>query len=91
MATRHGTLTANTAADVSVNRDLREVGVLHKGNSTEPIYARLDGTAATVSGDETFTVLAGQRRWLPRIWSAGRPTVISLISEGAIDYEVEFP
>ncbi len=92
MAIRHGTLTANTAANVSLaDRDVKEIGVLHKGNSTEPIYARCDGTAATVAGNDTFTILAGQRRWVPRIWSSGKPSVISLISEGAIKYEVEYP
>jgi hypothetical protein len=92
VATRHGTLAANTAAPVSLaDRDVKEIGVLHKANSTEPIYARCDGGVASVSGDDTFVVLAGQRRWVPRVWSAGKPSTISLISEGAIAYEVEFP
>lgn len=92
MAIRHGTLTANTAATVSLaSRDLREIWVMHKGNVAQPIYARCDGTAATVAGNDTYAVLPGQHRMIPRIWSAGKPSNISLISAGAVDYEVEFP
>lgn len=90
-ALRHVTLVANTAATVSLDRDLREVGVMHKGNVTNPVYVRLDGTPATVKGDDTYTVLPGQHRWVPRLWSSGRPTAMSIVSAGAVEVEVEFP
>jgi hypothetical protein len=91
MAIRHGTLTANTVATVSLTRDLREVAVMHKGNVQDPIYVRCDGTAATVAGNDTYSVLPGQHRTIPRIWSSGSPTAVSIISAGAVQYEVEFP
>lgn len=91
MAIRHGTLTANTVATVTLSRDLREVAVMHKGNDSSVIYARCDGTAATVGGNDCYAVLPGQHRTIPRIWNMGSPTNVSLISGGAVDYEVEFP
>lgn len=92
MAIRHGTLTANTAATVSLaDRDTREVWVMHKGNVVDPLYARCDGTAATVGGNDCYAVLPGQHRMIPRIWSAGRPTTVSLIAATGVAYEVEFP
>jgi hypothetical protein len=86
----HGSLSASTEAQVSSSRDLRQVGVMHKGNSSDPIYACLDGTA-TIAGADCYTILPGQRRWVPRLWSRGKPTVVSLISASAVDYEVEYP
>ena len=90
-AIRHGTVAAGTAATVTHPRDVREIGVMHKGNVTTPMYVRLDGTTATVAGDDTYTILPGVQRWIPRIWSAGPNPAISIISAGAVDYEVEFP
>jgi hypothetical protein len=90
-AIKHGTLTADTAASVTHTRDAREVGVMHKGNVTAPMYARLDGAEATVAGDDTYTILPGIQRWIPRIWSAGSAPTVSIISSGAVDFEVEFP
>jgi hypothetical protein len=91
MAVRHVTLTANTEKVVSLARDLREVGILHKGNGVEPVYVRLDGTAAAINADDAYVVLPSTQRWVPRIWSSGKPTNVSIISAGAIDVEVEFP
>jgi hypothetical protein len=91
MAIRHGTLVANTATSVSLPRDLREVAVMHKASATNPIYVRCDGTPATIGGNDTYTVLPGQHRTIPRLWSKGAPTVVSLICAAAVDYEVEFP
>jgi hypothetical protein len=90
MAVRHVLLVANTAKVVTLNRDLREVGILHKGNVPDPIYVSIGGTA-TVSGDDCFVVLPGQHRFVPRIWSSGKPTNVSIISTAAADVEVEFP
>lgn len=91
MATRHGTLTANVAASVSVTADRNEVAVTHKGNVTNPIYARADGTTAVINAADTFAILPGVTRWIPRPRALGSPTVVSLISAGAVDYEVELP
>ena len=91
MAVRHVSLVAGTAQTVSLaNRDVRSVGIMHKGNGAEPVYVILDATA-TVRGDDTFAVIPGQQRWIPRIWSSGKPTNVSLISAAAVDVEVEFP
>lgn len=91
MATRHGTLTASTAASSSVTGDRNEVGVCHLGNVTNPIYVRADGTTAVVGANDTFVVLPGQTRWIPRPRELSSPTVVSLISAGAAQWEVEFP
>ena len=91
MAVRHVTLTANTAQTVSLaTRDLREVGVMHKGNVPDPVYVTLSGTA-TIAGDDTYCVLPGQHRFIPRIWSSGKPTNVSIISAATAAVEVEFP
>lgn len=91
MATRHGTLVANTAASVSVTGDRNEVAVTHKGNVTDPIYARCDGTTAVAAANDTFVVLPGITRWIPRPRNLGSPTAVSLISAGTAQYEVELP
>jgi hypothetical protein len=91
MPTRHGTLTANTAASVSVTGDRNEVGVTHKNNVTNPLYVRADGTTAVINANDTFVVQPGQTRWVPRARELGSPTAVSLISAGAVQYEVEFP
>lgn len=91
MAIRHVTLAANVATEVSIDRDVREIGVLHKGNVDNPIYVRCDGTAAVIKANDAYTLLSGQQRWVPRIWSSGRPTLVSIISAGAADVEVEIP
>lgn len=91
MAVRHVTLTANTPATVALNRDLREIGFLHKANVVDPIYVRTDGVDAVVAGDDTYCILPGQQRWVPRIWSQSMPTSVSIISLGAVDVEVEYP
>lgn len=89
-AIRHGVLTANTAAQVSLANDLRTVAIMHKGNVPDPMYVTLDATA-TLAGNDCYTVLPGQHRTIPRLWSKGRPTVVSMISAAAVAYEVEFP
>lgn len=90
-AVRHVTLAANVATTVTLNRDLREVGILHKGNVADPIYVTVGGPTATVKGNDCYTVTANSQRWVPRIWSAASPTNVSIISAGAVDVEVEFP
>jgi hypothetical protein len=92
MAVRHVTLTANTVTQVSLtDRDLREVAVVHKGNAVEPLYVTAEDITPTVNGDDCYVVLPGAQRWIPRLWSKGKPTVVSLISAGTVDVEVQFP
>jgi hypothetical protein len=89
-STRHVTLTAATAKTVTSDRDHNEIGILHKGNVADPVYVT-DAATATVKGDNTYTVLAGQHRFIPRLMSKGMPTTVSVISTGAVELEVEFP
>lgn len=94
MPTTHGTLVANTATKVPGTVDVDEVGVLHKGNTADPIYVTAGTNAgvatATVAGADTFTVLPGQKRWFPLPAQTAVPAV-SLISVSASGYEVEWP
>lgn len=89
--TRHGTLTANIAVNTSVAGDRNEVGVCHLGNVTNPIHARADDLPAVIGADGTYVVLPGQTRWIPRPRELGSPTIVSVISAGAAQWEVEFP
>lgn len=91
MATRHGTLVANTATGVTVAGDRNEVGVTHKGNVADLLYARADNTTTVLAANDTFVILPGQTRWIPRPRELGSPTVVSLRSAGTVDYEVELP
>lgn len=91
MPTRHGTLTANTATQVSLTGDRVEVGVTHKGNVTDPIYVKPDNTTAVIGANDSYVVLAGQTRWIPRPRSLGSPTLVSLICATGAAYEVELP
>lgn len=91
MPVRHGTLTANTATQLSQAGDRIEVGVTHKGNVTNPLYVRADNNAAVIAADDTYVVLPGQTRWIPRPRNLGTPSIVSLISGGAVAFEVELP
>lgn len=91
MTTRHGTLVAATVTTVSVTGDRNEVGITHKNNVTDPIYARCDGTNAAVAATDTYTILPGQTRWIPRPATLASPTVVTLISAGTPAYELELP
>ena len=55
---KHVTLVANVAQSVPLaSFASREVEVISHGSG--PVYARADGTAATVAGDDTHVALAG--------------------------------
>ena len=53
-------------------------------SGTDPIYARADGTAATVAGDECQVVLGGERL----VMGLTAEGTISLISSGTPSYTV---
>lgn len=87
MATRKTvTLVADAAQDVALagNTDMLEVLSL---GGTEPVYYRVDGTAATVGGDDCFVAAAGGGDTQPLNDHDGAVTV-SVISAAAQDVHV---
>lgn len=87
MAVIHGTLTASEQFIQLLTPDTREAGVLHKGNSTAPIYVAFD-CEATDAGENTYTVLPGMRRWIPSP-RTDTCTKIHMWSDGVVDWEIE--
>lgn len=79
---RSGALTANVAASVTVYVGPQGLWVTNRSQAGE-IWVRMDGTAATVAGNDCFVVL-GARNFASH---AGNVTV-SLISTGTPNYEV---
>jgi hypothetical protein len=91
---RHGTLTANTVATVSIAADHADIVVvqLDQGSITDPVYVTINGDDPTVGGNDTFKVQAvGEHRRSFQIPTAdvGSNTVVKLISAGAHPYSVE--
>lgn len=92
---RHGTLTANTVATVTVDapadvsardvRRLRSVEVLNRG-TTDPIYFRTDGTNPTVGGDDTYVVPPSGGVEVPV--RSVNTVEVRMISAGAVAYSV---
>lgn len=90
---KHGTLSANVAVDVTLNVGVggaryRNCEVMSHGVAGD-IYARSDGTAATVKGDDCYvaTPYFDADVPLPAPDSLGN-IVISIISSAAVDYSV---
>jgi hypothetical protein len=81
----HGTLVAATVDTVTLGADWAHVEVTNL-DTTSPIYVRVDGTAPTVAGEETFVVPAGGYRILEV--PTATDTVVELISAGTPDYAV---
>jgi len=83
----HGTLTANTVDTVNLAHPGTYVYVLNRGSSD--ISVRLDGTAPTFKGDESFIVPAGTaRRFDTKVYQIA---AVKLISDttGTPAYSVE--
>jgi len=80
----HGTLVANTATPVTVRGWEFGVWVINRGS--DDIWARLDGTAATVAGTDNYLVGAGGARNFP---TGDAAVTVSLISAGTPGYSVE--
>ncbi len=86
---KHNTLTADTVDTVTLgDRNYDQVMVTNRSGGN-PIYFRVDGTAPTVEGDDTFVVAASA--WAHK--TIGLPDKeslqVKLISAGAEDYSVE--
>lgn len=82
LRSRHKTLVAATADTVTFASSPSNVEVKNRGSGT--IYFRTDGTAATVEGDDTFVVAAGESLVVP----GGSTVGVSLISAAADPYSV---
>ena len=83
----HATLVAATADtfDLTAN-GFDRIEIANSG--TEVAYYRVDGTAATVAGDETRSLIGGERQTLP-VGHAGVFNIISVISAGTPTIHVE--
>lgn len=81
---KHGTLTPNTVATVTVGVDADYVEVVNRGE--QDIYFRIDGTNPAVDGDDSEIVPAGTAFEIPRR-GAGNASV-KLVSTGAAAYTV---
>lgn len=80
---KHGTLTANQVAEVTLNDAVGSIEVMVVGNP-HPIYFRVDGTDPTVKGDNCEVIPAAVGAAL----AVDTPTQVRLkmISTGAVDY-----
>lgn len=73
------------AANTNLGVDVGSVAVLNR-STTEDVYARTDGAAAVIEGNDSYVIPPGARRTLP-VDSDGA-TVVSLIATAA-DVKVE--
>jgi gentisate 1,2-dioxygenase len=78
------TTTPNTEDTISFADDSSNVEILVESGAD--VYFSVDGTAATVAGDNTFFVRAGSSAQVP-VWKSGAFQV-RLISTGAAVYHV---
>lgn len=84
----HATLVADTEDTFDLTAD--GFGNLEIANSgTDVAYYRLDGTAATVAGAETRSLLAGERQTIPTAHAGILVNPISVISAGTPTIHVE--
>jgi hypothetical protein len=84
---KSGTLTANTAAPITITDAYPDGVWVHNRSQTGEIWVRFDGTNPTVAGDDCFLVLGS--RLFP-VTTVGRESVTAkLISSQALAYTVE--
>ena len=85
-ASTEDTATLSACDKVGMRADLVHHGYLLDGTTaaTEPIYFRLDGTAAAAQADETEIVLSGERVSI-QLPATGQ---VSLISAGTPGYSL---
>lgn len=91
-----GTTTANTASSVSLSAAYPRIRIFNR--STAEMWVRVDGTAATVAGDDCFFIAAGKDDYFNvpanMAYSQGGPlgqptsTTASIISTAAAAYTV---
>lgn len=79
---RSGTLVANSASSQTIRCGPYGLWVVNRTAGTE-IWVRLDGTAATVAGNDCFVVTGARNFPTPN-----RSVTVSLISSGTPSYEV---
>ncbi len=84
---KHGALVANTVTTVDFVSGVSSPSAVELRNrsGSGDIYFRVDGTAATVGGDDTYIVLPGEALTVPTPSSA---VSVSLISSGTPNYSV---
>lgn len=83
----HATLVADTADTFDLTQNgFDRIEIANSG--TDVAYYRTDGTTATVAGDETRSLLPGERQTLP-VAHAGDFKIISVISAGTPTIHVE--
>lgn len=81
---KHATLGANTEDVVSISNRPYSVMVANRA-ATNPIYFTIDGSVATVAGDNTYLVMPNDKL----IVNSGQPiTQVRVKSAGAQDYSV---
>lgn len=83
-ATAHGTLTANAVTSVTLDADTDGIQVVNR-SQTGAIWVRVDGSAPTVGGANSYVVLGARSFTIRRRGSL----TIKLISDEALDYTVE--
>lgn len=82
----HQTTVANTLDIVNLAADYNQVEVLNAATTNIDLWARTDGVAPTVRGDDCVRIPAGS------VATLGAPdanaTQVQLISSAAVDYSV---
>ena len=81
------TLTAAAADTCTMTGQGTSFAITHHGDVANPIYVRIDGSAAVAAADENFVILSGGTLVLPRVVGPN-DLIISLISAGAATYTV---
>lgn len=69
------------AANTALGRDVGRVAILNRSTTGADVFARVDGVAAAVDGDDSAVIPAGSRRTL-EVEGNGN-TVVSLIATAA--------
>jgi hypothetical protein len=84
---KHGTLTANTVATVTLDTPFRYTAIVDVINRsmTGEIYVTTDGTDPTVAGDDTILVAGVTSFARPN----GASLTVKLISSAALSYTVQ--
>lgn len=79
---KHGILTANAVEIVTVKRYAVEI----KNRGTVSIFFRMDGTAPTVAGDDTYVVAPGESLTMDPDYTAYAS--VKMVASAACDYSV---
>lgn len=86
MTVRHGVLTANTVASVSLGIDASQVEILKRDSEGE-IFVSIDGADPVIGGDDFHCIPEGLGALvLPAL--QGGTTTVKLISDTAVRFSV---